>query len=63
MSSIKQPSTEVNLCITGYYENNYLINIINNTTKEKIYLAQKRIDELHKLINFWKINSNEKQST
>jgi hypothetical protein len=39
------------------------INKINNTTKEKIYLAQKRIDELTKLINFWKINSNEKQST
>ena len=39
------------------------INKINNTTQEKIYLAQKRIDELTKLINFWKINSNEKQST
>ena len=48
---------------TRYYKNNYLINIINNTTKEKIYLAQKRIDELHKLINYWRTNLNEKQST
>ncbi len=48
---------------TRYYKNNYLINTINKTTKEKIYLAQKRIDELTKLINYWSTNSSEKQST
>lgn len=48
---------------TRYYKNNYLINIINNTTKEKIYLAQKRIDELTKLINYWRTNLSEKQQT
>ncbi len=35
------------------------INKINNTTKEKIYLAQKRIDELTKLINYWRTNHDQ----
>ena len=45
MSSIKQPSTEVNLCITGYYENNYLINIINNDPYVKQFSGKKGLDK------------------